>query len=610
MRPRHARGRPGTPPAGPPDPPGLVGPVEPAGAPLTPPFPWSRVPATPPAPVPSAPVPPVPATPPVPEEPAATTTASAESGGSAGSGSSGGSLTSRTVRGFAWALVGTVGQAMLQTISMVVLARLLTPKEFGTATAAGLLMTLSQVVTQMGVGPALVQRKGLTDAEVSAAFWTTVTAATGVAGVLFAAAHLVNPLVGLPADSQLLRLTCLSLVLSAVAATPMALLQRRMQLRETALVDIVALGPVSIGTAIVLAWLGLGAASIVLAQIAAGLVQVSGYHLLARPSLRPTSPRATLRTARPLLGYGLGYSLSLLGNQFALQADNLVTANVLGTRQLGLYARAYQLLTQPANMIGTATDKALFPSMARVKDDGERLRTAYVRSTSLVALVTLPSTVLFFVLAPEIIGLLLGSQWNAAVAPFRVLVLVLMPRASYRISGSLTRATGAVYGGAWRQWLYAVEVFVLSGIGSHWGVSGVAAGASIAICLHFLVMLHFSQRVAAGLMGEVLRMYVKHVPLTVAAVVVTQLIASGMRHVGSPFLLTIVVTGCGWGVAVLAVVLLMRQSYQGELDVVRGALGSRGGGGSKGGGGTKGGGGGSSGSGGGVAGGRSGTMAA
>jgi len=485
---------------------------------------------------------------------------------------SGGSLTRLTVRGFAWAFTGTVSQALLQIVSMVVLARLLTPAEFGSATAAVLVVGFCQLASQLGVGPALVHRKDLDQAEIRAAFWFSVLFSATLAAVLWVGSGVFNQLVGLPADSWLIRVLTLALVLNGVSAVPMGLLQRGLRLRELALVDVLAFGGGTIGVSVLLAALGVGAASVVWGAVAGGVVTSVGYLLLARPGLRPLSPVQGWRYLAPLLRFGAGYSLSQFGNWAALNADNLVVSRVLGPAQLGVYARAYNLLSQPANIIGAAADKALFPAMAKVRDDGERLRTAYVRAASLVALVTVPASVLLFVLAPEIVNVLLGSQWTAVVAPLQAFAIVLLPRTSYRISGSLTRATGAVYGGAWRQWLYGVEVVVGSAVGSHWGVTGVAVGASVAIVLHYLVTLQFSGRVAPGLVPQVLRMYLKHVPVTVVSFASAQAVALATRpHL--PSIVVIVVTAVAWLLGTGLAIGLLRSAFRPELGVLRAARG-------------------------------------
>lgn len=486
----------------------------------------------------------------------------------------GASLTTMTVRGFAWAFTGTISQALLQLVSMVVLSRLLVPAEFGAAQAAGLVIGLSQVVSQLGVAPALVQRTTLSDQEITAAFYGSLLLSSLLALVLIAVAPWVNPVISLSPDSPLLPLLTIALVCAGAAAAPLGVLQRRLRFRQLAVVDVLALGPATVGVSVLLAALGNGAVSLVWGQIAGGLTAAIGYHVLARVPLRPASPVAMWRSARPLLRFGSGYSLSQLGNWFALNADNFVTVNVLGKEAFGLYSRAYNLLAQPANIVGSAVDMALFPAMARARDDGERLRRAYIRSASLVALVTVPLGAILWVLAPEIVGIMLGPRWSGVVVPVQVFALVLLPRASYKISGSLTRATGAVYGGAWRQWLYAAEVLVACAIGTRWGVNGVAVGASIAIVLHFLIMLRFSERVARGLMRGVLVMYLKHVPVGLASFAAAESVAVLVRPGGS-MVLTVVAASVAWAVATGAAVLLLRRYFRDELDVVLGLVRSR-----------------------------------
>jgi PST family polysaccharide transporter len=234
-----------------------------------------------------------------------------------------------------------------------------------------------------------------------------------------------------------------------------------------------------------------------------------------------------------------------------------------------VYSRAYNLLSEPAAVIGGAADKVLFPAMARVREDGERLRAAYVRSASLIALVTAPASVMLFVLAPEVVRVLLGPRWEAVVLPLQVFAIVLLPRTTYKISTSLTRATGAVYRAAWRTWLYAAEVVVFCSVGAHLaGVDGVAIGASVAIVAHFLVMLHFSARVSAGLMGATLRMYGKHLPALAATVAATVGAAAAVRPLASDAL-TIVTVALAGALAAAAALVVLRGWFRAELGVLR-----------------------------------------
>jgi O-antigen/teichoic acid export membrane protein len=480
------------------------------------------------------------------------------------------SLTNVAARGFLWSFGSGVGQGLLSIVSMVLLARLLTPAEFGAASAATVVVGIATLVSQLGVGPALVQRESLSDAQVAAAFWFSLLFSSALGVLLFLLTPWLNGLVGLPHDDDLLRLLSVSLPVAGLMSVSSGLLQREMRFREASIVEIVASGPGAIGVSILLAALGAGAWSLIWGAIASTVVSAVGCCWLARPSVRPPGPRGMWREVTPLVRFGGGYSLSQIGNWFAQNADNLVTANALGTVALGIYGRAYRLLSQPANLIGGAVDKVLFPAMSKVRHDGERLRNAYLRASSLIALVGVPVSVLLFVLAPEVVQVLLGDGWAAVVFPLQVFAVVLVPRTSYKISGSLTRATGAVYRAAWRQWLYAAEVFVGCAIGARWGVDGVAVGASVAIVLHFLTMLKFSGRVCDGLVSMVVRLYLRnYLPMAAVVLGVSYGVAQVVRRWESD-LLTLVVTGAAGLLAAGLVVAVMRRLFTEELGLLTG----------------------------------------
>jgi O-antigen/teichoic acid export membrane protein len=287
-----------------------------------------------------------------------------------------------------------------------------------------------------------------------------------------------------------------------------------------------------------------------------------------RHEVRPRRPSAILASARRLLGFGSAYSLSQLGNWMATNTDNLVVASLLGPASLGIYARAYQLLVQPAVLIGSVADKVLFPAMSRIQDDHRRLSRAYVTANSLLAMLTLPASVLLFVLAPEIVAILLGPGWEAVAVPLRIFAVVLLPRTAYKISGSLTRATGAVLGGAVRQWIYAGEVALGCAIGSRWGINGVAVGASVAIVLHTVVMLKFSARLQRGLVTRVLGAYAKSLPLALAVAAACWPLAEWLRGSTPAALVGLATTATGAAVAALTL-LLTRRFFREEIALLR-----------------------------------------
>lgn len=478
------------------------------------------------------------------------------------------SLTGQTFHGLSWSFLGAIGQAVLQFAAIAVLSRLVTVEEFGTAAAATVVTGLAVMLSQLGVGAAIVQAKRLDRDDLASAF--TLASALGLvlAGVLIALAPVIGPLVGLSADADYIQLLSLVLIFGAMSIVAQGVLQRQMRFRALALVDLSSYAFGYLGTAVVLAALGFGAASLVWGQIVqAGVAAVLSYALV-RHDVRPRRLSVMLRSGRRLFGFGSAYSLSQLGNWVATNGDNLVVTSTLGPASLGIYARAYQLLVQPAVLIGSVSDKVLFPAMSRIQDDHARLSRAYVTANAIIAMITVPASVLLFVLAPEIVAILLGPGWEAVAVPLRIFAVVLLPRTAYKISGSLTRATGAVLGGAWRQWVYAGEVIVGCAIGSHWGINGVAVGAALAIVLHMATMLRFSARLERGLELRVLRGYAKSLPLAVAVAAVCWPVADALRG-STPAVVVALVTGVAGAAATALALLLTRGLFREEFALLR-----------------------------------------
>jgi PST family polysaccharide transporter len=152
-------------------------------------------------------------------------------------------------------------------------------------------------------------------------------------------------------------------------------------------------------------------------------------------------------------------------------------------------------MSVPASLVGNALDDVLFPTMARFQEDVERLGRAFRRGVAVIALVTLPASIVIFLLAPEVIQVALGPNWAGAVAPFRVLVLGTLFRTSCKLSDSLARSAGMVYRRAGRQIVYAGLVIGGAFVGQHWGITGVAVGVLVALAANFLLMAQLSLEV-------------------------------------------------------------------------------------------------------------------
>jgi PST family polysaccharide transporter len=210
-------------------------------------------------------------------------------------------------------------------------------------------------------------------------------------------------------------------------------------------------------------------------------------------------------------------------------------------------------MSVPTSLLGDVLDRVLFPTMARVQDDPRRLGSAYLHGVAMMALVTLPISVVVAVLAPELVAVAFGKRWETLVPPFQVLLLGMMFRTSSRMSESLSRATGKVYRRAWRQVLFAGLVFSGAWVGHHWGVTGVALGVLCALILNYTLMAHLSLSVVPVSWGQFLKSQLPALRLAVVAGGVTLAVITATRHIGWPPLAGLVAGSiAGGGSALLA----------------------------------------------------------
>jgi O-antigen/teichoic acid export membrane protein len=404
------------------------------------------------------------------------------------------SLTHHTVAGIMWMSYGKAAFFVLQLIVLGVLARLITPAEFGVVSAALVVIGFSAVASQMGLGPALVQRPILERRHIDTAFTTAFLLGLVLGAVIWLGADWAAGFLRMPQVKPVLRVLAWVFPLNGLGTVGQALLGRELRFSWLANLDVVSYG-IGYGlVGIVTALLGWGVWALVAAQIAQSLARTTILLWKHPPSLRPILEWQALKE---LAYFGGGFTVARIANYVALNGDNLIVGRMLGAAPLGYYGRAYSLMSAPAYAFGTVLDQVLFPAMAKVQHDPSRLGAAYRRGVALIALMVMPMSAAIILLAPEVIRVALGAKWGAVVVPFQILGLGMLFRTSYKMSDSIARSTGAVYRRAWRQILYAGLVVTGAWIGSRWGIEGVSWGALFALTVNFLLMAGLGLRVAS-----------------------------------------------------------------------------------------------------------------
>ncbi|MWV59058.1 lipopolysaccharide biosynthesis protein [Rathayibacter sp. VKM Ac-2754] len=374
-------------------------------------------------------------------------------------------------RGVIQTLGGLWGKTAIQLISTVVLARLLSPSDFGLLAAVTAIVGVADLVRDFGLTGAIIQSKKLSDAVWRSVLWLSV--ALGVAGtiVIAASAWLIA---GLYQEEALIVLTLAvapTLFLNSLCMPLQARVQKEMRFGLMAQIDVVSMLVGVVGS-IIAALLGWGVWSLVVLQGGALVYRLIALWVAARPKFGP--PRIS-REVIPLVTTGGSIFGVQLLNYFARNVDNVLIGAQLGANALGQYSRAYSLFLLPLQQLNGPLGRVALPVLSSLQDDGERYR-RYVRGALLViGYLTLPTFGVLAALSGPLVELLLGSQWSSSAVILSLLSIAGIAQGIGNVQGWIYISLGRVH----RQLIYYVVtrpiVIASFFVGLWWnGVEGLA----------------------------------------------------------------------------------------------------------------------------------------
>ncbi len=414
---------------------------------------------------------------------------------------------SAVMSGFTWMCLSVVLQGALKLFVLVVLARLLGPRDFGIVGIALIFTSCAERVGQIGVGPALVQKAHLTPDEMHTGMVLSVLSGIVIAVSLWIVAPYVAAFFAAAEVDPILKALAFGFVLDGFGVLPDSLLQRQLRFRQIVVRDNVSYVIGVVGVGIVLALLGAGAWALVI-----GHLVMKAIRLLLLLAAEPSGVTGRFRTihVRELLETGIGFSLGRILNFMSLQGDNFVVGRVLGVEVLGMYTRGYQLMALPAMYIGQVLERVLFPALAQRQDNAGLLRRAYCSTLEVVTLFALPTSIGMFFLAREIVLTLFGVAWSGIIPVVTILSFGVFCRTAYKCSDTLVRSLGAVYRYAALQGVYTIMIAGGSLLGSEVaGLNGVAVAVVCAVGLNYLLLT----RLAASFLSLSFRQIVQpHLP--------------------------------------------------------------------------------------------------
>jgi O-antigen/teichoic acid export membrane protein len=428
-------------------------------------------------------------------------------------------LRQHAISNLKWATASQLVRVGTQLLSMLVLARLLSPSDFGLVAMAATVTGFASLFRDFGTSSSLIQKPDPSPRLLSSVFWMNVALGLGLATLL----GLITPIIAMGfSESRLeevLWLLLLAFPIVSLGTVHQALLEKASRFRPLAIIESTA-ALIGFGGAVWAAWSGWGVYSLVLQTLLAAFLTTAGLWIVSkwRPAFNwdPHEIRSVMGFSGNLVGFNVI-------NYLVRNADNLLIGRFLGAMDLGYYSMAYRLMLWPLQNISSVVGRTFFPVFSRMQTDRARLSSAYVRATAAITLITAPLMLGFFVLREPFVSVALGERWHPVVNLLAWLVPVGLLQSVGTSVGTLYLATGRT--DVMFKWGIATGLLIIPAfvIGLQWGITGVAAFYAFASLLLFYPGLAIPFRLVGLRVTNVL---LRLMPSVATAIVMALVIAT------------------------------------------------------------------------------------
>ena len=387
----------------------------------------------------------------------------------------------RTMKSVAWRMFSQTMLQLSRVLVAVILARLLTPTEYG---VAGMVLVFSGFVlpfADLGLGAALVQRPSLTEADLSTVFWVSVAGGAIFTACGLALASPVAHFYGQPQVKPLFAALSLGFLIVSFATVQRSLLVREINFRSLELRNLAGTLAGAVA-AVVVAARGYGPWALIIQFLVLEVVSTALMWVFS-----PWRPRFIFSrgSARDLGGFGLKAIGARILSDVRQNGDKLVIGRILGSVPLGVYLVANNIVLTPFNRIVTPLQDVLLPAFSRLQDGPRAIGLAWLRVNRVLAAVSMPAMLGLVVVAPDFVPLVLGSKWHAAVPIIQLLGWVGLLQALQGLNTAALIASDR----AGKLFVVTALIVVISLgallIGLPWGVKGVATAYAVANTIVF-----------------------------------------------------------------------------------------------------------------------------
>jgi PST family polysaccharide transporter len=394
----------------------------------------------------------------------------------------------KSIRGGVVSIAARAINAVIQIGSVLFLARLLSPEDYGLVSMVTSLIGFASIFVDLGTRDAVVQQARITEGEVSALFWVTVGLGLAVTLLVAASAPFIAAFYGEPRLVAITVVSSLTFLTTALQSQPYALLRRALMFREIGLLEVAA-NLASAAGAIVMAFYGFGYWALVLRPLVNTALLAVGVWLVCR--WMPKRPTLTTGV-KDMLRFGMNLTGFTMTDFAGRSSDRVAIGYWNGAVSLGHYQNARFVYDNLLDVLVIPLHPVASASLSKVRDQPQELKRLWARALSVVAFFCMPAFGLLAVTGQDVVVLLLGRKWVAAGTMITILALRGIPQSVERTLGWLHVAAGRT--DRWMRWgVFSTIVQLLAlAAGLPFGPVGVCAAFAVSMFLLFLPAIAYA----------------------------------------------------------------------------------------------------------------------
>lgn len=403
------------------------------------------------------------------------------------------SLKKRMAKGVFWTALSKYSSILVQLVISMVLARLIAPEEFGVVAIATVIIAFIYILTDLGIGPAIIQNHELSKADTSSIFSFTLYVGVFFSLLLFVSSNPIADFYKEVKLSTICKFLSLQVLFTTWNMVPNALFMKDKRFKFIA-IRTVFLQIITGIISIIYAFNGGGCYALIVSPIVTSILL---FFIGIKEYPQKVSLKFDFVPLKKIFSFSIYQFLFNFMNYFSRNLDKLIIGKYIGMQGLGYYEKSYRLMLMPLQNVSQVIAPVIQPYFSEFQDDKSRIASYYNKITKLIATLSFPIGVVLFYCADELIRIFFGSNWAGAVPTFQILALSLPVQMIMTTSGSIyqsANSTKAMFWNGTLNTLITISGFIVSVIVSS-TIEAFAVAFSVTQVIEFFLSYYIMYRI-------------------------------------------------------------------------------------------------------------------